>query len=96
MTNSRLSTMTPAIGGQMEKGASTSQHMGGTGAGRWYCAGKPPETVRKGCGPEKTLSHSPCRSGLLTYYAAAIRSGSRFATFGVPRPVTASQPGEAE
>ncbi len=33
---------------------------------------------------------------LMPYFVAAIRSGSRFATLGVPRPVTASQPVEAE
>ena len=30
------------------------------------------------------------------YFVAAIRSGSRFSAFGVPRPVTGFQPGPAE
>ena len=37
----------------------------------------------------------PAALGLGFYGVAAIRSGSRCATSGVPRPVTASQPVEA-
>jgi hypothetical protein len=36
------------------------------------------------------------RSRTPYFYVAAIRSGIRFATLGVPKPVTASQPVEAE